>query len=551
MFLSLNMNLYMNRLSNIAFRIFTILSLSLQVVSAVAQENRMGISGYAQLNSISSHGDYAPYWLTAKNQGLSSVEKSNGYARVGVLLDGKFGEKSNWKYSVVADAVTAYNQTDVVALQQLNADFSWKWLRLSVGSKERFAEMKNFCVLNDSSSFVNNSLNKLFPNLYYNKYQELSSGGLVYSGNSRPIPQLRVEIPEYVEFPWTNGWMQIKAHLAYGYFADGGFQEDFTASNEKARYGKNIFYHSKSLFIKVGKKEKFPLTFEGGLEMHTQFGGNVYTRSDGKVVSMPAGVKDFFKAFIPMGGDENTPEYEQTNISGNFIGSWHAAFTYHTKPVDVRLYAEHMFEDFSQLFFMEYQSDASGDRNLIYYPWRDILVGISLTNKSSFMPFVSNVLYEYVSTYDQSGAGYNDPGPFFKEQMDGADNYFNHSIYPGWHYQGMGIGTPLAVSPVYNTNGSLRFASNRFVAHNVGVNGTLGRVLPLAYRLQYTYSENWGTYLNPFREKKYTTSLLCDIIYAPTASKWAGTISLGYDKSNFIGENLGVMFTITRLAVFK
>ena len=84
MFLSLNMNLYMNRLSNMAFRIFTILSLSLQVVSAVAQENRMGISGYAQLNSISSHGDYAPYWLTAKNQGLSSVEKSNGYARVGV-----------------------------------------------------------------------------------------------------------------------------------------------------------------------------------------------------------------------------------------------------------------------------------------------------------------------------------------------------------------------------------------------------------------------------------------------------------------------------------
>lgn len=538
------------------FKVF-VLSLLLVVLLCfffpvkVFSQGKTTVQGYAQLGTLFSKGDNAPFWLTANRQGLFSVAKNNGYARYGVAVEGALGKSRDWSYVVAGDVAAAYNQNDNIVLQQLYAEVAWRWLRLTVGSKERAAEMKNFATFATDSHFAENSLNRFFPNLYNSRFTSLSSGGLVYSGNSRPIPQLRVEIPEYVNIPWAKGWLQMKAHLAYGYFVDGNFQEDFTASNPNARYGKNILYHSKSLFVKLGKEAVFPVTFEGGLEMHTQFGGDMYTRADGKVVSMPTGVMDFFKAFVPMGGSEDTPEYEQTNISGNFIGSWHAAITYHAKLCDVRLYAEHLFEDFSQLFFLEYQSDASGDRNLIYYPWRDILVGVAVKNKSSFLPFVSNVLYEYVSTYNQSGAAYNDPGPFFKEQMDGADNYFNHRIYPGWHHHGFGIGTPLAVSPVYNANGLLRFASNRFVAHNVGVNGTFGTALPLAYRLQYTYSENWGTYLNPFREKKYTTSLLCDVICAPKGSKWAGTVSVGYDKSSFIGENLGVMFTLTRLSVFK
>lgn len=535
---------------NIIYLRFSFSAMFFAIISSIcAQENR-GVYGFAQFSALASKGDYAPYWLTAKQQGLSSVEKSSGYARYGLSLRGDFKNNKDFSYNITADVAAAYNHENVVRVQQAFAELKWRWAALSIGSRERFGEMKNFSTLSPSAAVVANSLNKNFSNLYYKGFTDLSSGGLVYSGNSTPIPQLRLEIPEYISFPWTNDWLQVRAHVAYGFFADGSFQEEFTRCNPSARYGKNIFYHSKSLFIKVGKPEKFPLTFEGGLEMHTQFGGDMFTHADGKILSMPSGAKDFVKAFIPMSGGEDTPEYEQTNISGNNLGSWHAAITLHTKVADVRFYAEHMFEDFSQLFFVEYQSNAAGERNLIYYPWRDILVGVSVANKSSFLPFVSNVLYEYVSTYDQSGAGYNDPGPFFKEQMDGADNYYNHSIYPGWHNRGWGIGSPLAISPLYNRNGSLRFASNRLIAHNVGVNGTFGSRSPFAYRLQYTYSENWGTYLNPFDEKKYTTSLLADVIYAPAHSKWACSLSLGYDKSNFIGENLGVMFTLSRLSIF-
>ena len=68
----------------------------------------------------------------------------------------------------------------------------------------------------------------------------------------------------------------------------------------------------------------------------------------------------------------------------------------------------------------------------------------------------------------------------------------------------------------------------------------------MAYRLQYTDRENWGTYLNPLPEKGYTTSLLGELAVAPAGSNWAGTLSIACDRSNYIGNNIGAMITITR-----
>ena len=71
------------------------------------------------------------------------------------------------------------------------------------------------------------------------------------------------------------------------------------------------------------------------------------------------------------------------------------------------------------------------------------------------------------------------------------------------------------------------------------------------YRLKYTYSENWGTYINPFFEKKYTTSLLADFIYAPDGKKWLVSASFAHDWSNYIGNNAGIMISFARIGVFK
>lgn len=534
---------------NAIFKSISILLLSALILPVASQNNRTDY--FVQLAGITSHGEHAPFWLTARRQGLLSVENNNGYARLGAVSSGVFSRNSDFSYTVMVDLTAQYNSHSSFFVHQAFAEIDWRWLRLGIGSKERFSETRGDAGLFNGTAFASNAVNSRMPSLWLHNLTDLSSGSLTYSGNSRPIPQIRIEIPEYVDFPWTNGWLQVRAHIAYGRFTDDDFQEEYTRKMPKSHYGRNILYHSKAGFIKIGKPSAFPLVFEGGLEMCTQFGGDIYNHEQGKIVSMPSSPMDYWKAFIPLSGSDDTPDVEQTNISGNQLGSWHAAFTLHTKNADIRLYGEHLFEDFSQLFFIEYQNDRNGKKNIIYYPWKDILVGLRITNKSGMLPFLSAMQYEYLYTRNQSGALYHDPSNYFNEQMDGADNYYNHGIYPGWHHWGMGIGNPLIISPAYNGDGNLQFRSNRLVAHNIGINGVVGARIPLAYRLQCTYSENWGTYANPFTRKKYTTSLLGELAYAPDGRKWMCTLSVGYDNSNHIGNNTGIMITLTRIGSLK
>lgn len=525
------------------------LLLALLTFSGVAfSQEALSIKDYVQLNAIGSAGDYAPFWLVSNKGGVSSLDTHNGYIRYGVAVDGSIGRNRDWNYSLGLDLKTGYNQSYNPVVGQLYADISYKWLNFSIGAKERFAEMRSFCSLGGvNGNLVLNS----FQALAFNGLGDLGTGGLVYSGNSSPIPQVRLEVPEYVTIKGTRSLLHMRGHIAYGVFLDSEFQENFTAVNPKAKYNRYALYHSKAFFMKVGNEARFPLEVEGGLEMHAQFGGDIYTHAKGKYLSMPTRFKDFLKAFIPAGGDELVPFTEQSNITGNQVGDWHLALTLHTKPVDIQLYGEHMFEDFSQLFFIEYQNNINNKRTWVYYPWRDIMVGLSIRNKSGILDFISNIQYEYVSTYDQSGAGYNDPSDYFVEQMDGLDNYYNHAIYSGWHYYGMALGNPLVFSPLYNTDGSLEFKANRMRAHHVGVNGAFGHKKDFLYRLMYTYSENWGTYVNPFFEKRYTTSLLADFIYSPNGKSWLVSASVAYDHSNLIGNNAGVMLSFVKVGLFK
>ena len=533
-------------IASIIFMLFAILS---GHATDISSRNRGDFRYYAQLNAIASHGDYAPFWLTANNNGISPVANSSGYARYGMSYSNTFGKKKNFRYEITADIIAGFNRTSAISFQQAYGELSWKWLTLSVGSKERWGEQEYFSRKRMLQSTEHCPVNKYYPNLFNNRFSNIGSGGLIFSGNSRPIPQVRLEIPDFVDIPGTKEWLKIRAYISYGMFTDDKYQKSLAEMNHGIKYGENILYHGKAGFISIGKPSKFPVTFDGGLEMHTQFGGNMYNTGYGNV-RMPHKFIDFIKAFIPMTGGEETPLDEQANISGNQIGCWHAAFTIHTRPLEIRLYGEHMFEDFSQLFFFEYQMNNEGKKRTLIYPWRDMLVGINIANKSKFLPFISNIRYEFITTRDQSGALYHDPSDYFYDQMDGCDNYLNHGIYPGWHHYGMGIGTPLVFSPAYNKDGSLVFRSNRLIAHNVGINGIINTRIPFAYKLNYTYSENWGTYANPFRNKKYTTSILAEITCMPKKRGWLGTVSIGYDKSNFIGDNFGMMFTVTHVGSF-
>ena len=158
---------------------------------------------------------------------------------------------------------------------------------------------------------------------------------------------------------------------------------------------------------------------------------------------------------------------------------------------------------------------------------------------------IGSLVYEYISTKDQTGPVYWDHTPEIPEQVSGTDNYYNHGIYTGWQHWGMGIGNPLVMSPIYNDDGEIVFKSNRSQGHHFGVMGN--PVNDLRYRILFSFTRNWGTYSLPFYEIKKNGNVLMELTYTPHQLKgWDFTGSLGVDRGGMLGKSAGGMLTIRK-----
>ena len=144
------------------------------------------------------------------------------------------------------------------------------------------------------------------------KNQTLSSGSQTFGINARPVPQVRLALPEYWTVPLTRGWLHLKGHIAYGIMTDNSWQHQFT--NRQSSYADNVLYHSKAGYLKIGNEYSFfPISIEMGLEMAAQFGGQPYTKWDGEMKRINTGssLKDFFNVLIPGGSDETDGLYTE------------------------------------------------------------------------------------------------------------------------------------------------------------------------------------------------------------------------------------------------
>ena len=149
---------------------------------------------------VASIGEYTPFWLVSNRNGVSSLEGNN--ANLGIGIFRSFDNKTGLTWSYGAEVIGTWNYTSPLIVQQLYADVKYNCWELSLGSKERWSE---------------------------GKHRTLSSGGLTFVPNARPIPQIRFGINEYTTVPWWfDEWVKVKGHFSYGRYTDGEFQKSFT-----------------------------------------------------------------------------------------------------------------------------------------------------------------------------------------------------------------------------------------------------------------------------------------------------------------------------------
>lgn len=482
-----------------------------------------------EMQSTFSEGR-TPLWLNANKYGLSSLDNTNGYLRAGVFRPLRTDSARRWGMGYGLDVAVPYNFTSDFVVQQAFVEGRWLHGVMTVGSKEYPMELKN--------------------NL-------LSSGSQTLGINARPIPQVRIALPEYWTLPFAKGWLHLKGHIAYGRMTDDRWQHEFT--DRKNKYADDVLFHSKAGYLKIGNEDVFcPFSLELGLEMAATFGGTAY-RPDGKggmtVLKGDTGFGAYWNAFVPGGYDTGETTYQ--NVEGNHVGSWLIRMNWDMDMWRFSVYADKYFEDHSAMFQLDYDGYGKGEEwdekkksRYVLYDFKDIMLGMELNIK--YDRWINDVVFEYIYSKYQSGPIYHDHTNTISDHIGGRDNFYNHSIYTGWQHWGQVIGNPLYRSPIYNEDGTIMVKDNRFMAFHLGIDG---RPFPrFMYRVLASWQEGLGTYDEPYENKRNNFSLLVEGEYAfggKLLNGWKVKGGYGMDLGAILGDNYGFQVTIVKNGLIK
>lgn len=489
-------------------RLYLVVCLLFVALKSLSQISRLGENvQYAfTAQGTAGSGDNAPFWFTNNRYGLGTTENFSGLARVALWRTVGTDSLRNWRIGYGLDLASPINnENGYFCIQQAYADIEWKMFRISLGQKERPSELKN---------------------------PYLSTGGMTLGMNSRPLPQVRVEMPNFWELPGTQGIFSIRGHIAYGWYADSEWQEQFNAATSNIYTGGSMF-HSKALIMRLGNRKLFPLEVSGGLEMACQFSGTGYNigQYSGGLLSKEIDLGgNILSAFFPTGGDVNDGFY--SNAVGNHLGSWYLRLDWLEKNWNLGLYMDHMFEDHSQMFMQ-------------YGFWKDMLLGLELNIPQN--PYLTTFVFEHNSTMHQSGPIYHDKTEEIPLQISARDGYYNNHVYGSWQMGGFVMGNPLLLSPIYNPYfnraGSLSVKHNRIRVYHLGLIGNPST--QWTWRVMYTHQYSLGSYSSPTLDPCTANYLLFEATYSPV---WVRGLSLsasyGHNDGDILGTSNGGMLTI-------
>lgn len=485
-----------------------------------------------ELNLGAGSSDFAPLYLRADRHGKVTQSKN---VQFDIWASDPLDLSKRFDFSWGLEVVGGYaNKADYrrwnaelntfepnmqgpapIWIQQLYGEVKWRSLFLRVG-------LKDF-----GSCFVD---------------QRLSSGDLIWSGNSRGIPEVRAGFVDFQNIPFTKGWVQIDACISYGKFMDTKWVNNhFDYWEGKRNPGGFWTYKRGALRTKPSK----PFSFQAGFQMAGIFGGKSFRYRNGVLETISnnyTGVKDFFQMFLPIWGSE-TEGYRV----GDAKGSWDAAARYRFKNGEtVRAYFQWPWED----------STGIDKRNGFDGLW-------GLEFKMNRRWWVNGAVVEYLDLTHMAGPIAYDPqyqpDATLPYKVDGADGYYNNYYYRSYVNYGLNMGTPMVMGILFNTgyephnlnNDQIQRARVRGI--HVAIEGAIGP--DCDYIVKYSHRKAWGmtnTYalIYPGEADSFMAEASYRLHRVPGLTLKA---AVGVDHGNLPGNAAGGMLTISyeRPILFK
>ncbi|MDR0995853.1 MAG: capsule assembly Wzi family protein [Tannerella sp.] len=445
-------------------------------------------------------GAGSPFWLVSNRYGLVPLENGNAFLSAGAFYKGGFGKGFRWAAGLDLTALTpAYSH---FIIRQLYGELHYRSLLLQIGNKEQYTALWD---------------------------ESLSSGDMVLSKDARPIPGIRLALPDFAVLPFTKGWLQAKGDFSIGRSFDGNYLKQ--ADRVDSPYVRDILWHHKSLYLQIkDTKGAAPLSFLFGIQHEAQWGG---TSTDPRLGKQPQGFLDFWRIVMGKGGGSTASEQDQINVLGSHYGSYDFRLSYEARQWALRAYHQHLFNDRSG---MEFDNGWDGLWGLeAELPW----------------PWLRKLVVEIVETRNQTG-------PFHFIQFDhklhpgrggGADDYYNNGEYTtGASYFNQAIGNPLLTSPIYNADTAPGFQNTRTNNWHLGLSGDI--CTGFTYRLLLTRMRGWGTPYAPFLNVSRNFSGLFELVCRNAKLPgWTLTASLACDRGDLFGNRLGLGLRLTKCGI--
>lgn len=413
------------------------------------------------LGALSS-GNQLPFWAMSNQFGLMP-ERNGCLALVKAGTQYDTTKDFQWKWGASFAGQYESKTADFgLMVDEFYASARWRALHLDAGMKHVDTE------------FWGAGLSTLGS-------MSTTGGHVAWSGNARTMPGYLITL-DPVPVPLTHKLIWIRG--AYG---------DFKMLDN--RYVMGALVHRTKLYLLLRVLPRFE--FQLGIDNVGLWGGA--SPDYGK---MSLTFSDYFRVVTGRKASGSGPMNDQINVIGDQRGGALYRFDWHGNGWDAVLQREIPYDDGSGMAGVQNWPDG------VYTLW----FGFDKKDR-----WVSDILFEYQHTMDQSGTYHDRPTTDEeKAKLDpsdqyhynhhiygGVDNYFNHSEYKsGWTYYGRTIGDPL-ISPVGTHAGTwtgcqmvLGVENNRLKAWHVSISGKL--FLKVPYKLMLTYSQNFGTYRNQY-----------------------------------------------------
>lgn len=472
----MNLKITITRANNGSLKILLHTIFLFVATSALAQSDTIKYD--ISLSGLTSSGIYSPFWLQSNQYGKILSSPSSANLSFGFAKDYKSPSRI-FDYSFNANLLFQTDKTiTTIYFHELYTKARLFFFDAVIGCREEHFGVQ------DST---------------------LSGGGILFSGNARPMPKISIGIERFTTVPYTFGFIEIKGGLAHGWFTDN-------------IYSTGSLLHHKYLYGKLGGK--LPLHIEYGFDHVTQWGGLVPFYGQ-----QPTALKDFLIVFMGRSGGSNATTGEQINSLGNHILSQSLKVSLDISDYKIAAYWQNISED--------------GPIRIIGHTMNklDGLWGISLRNKN--FPIVKGILYEFLNTTDQSGPYHDKDGLIY----GGNDNYFINYVYNnGWSYYSRIIGTPFITSAIYNKNGEVYTINNRVKVHHLGIEGD---IVGYRYKALASFSKNYGTY--SLMQDISNTSTLLEI--NKCVNKKNGLeigCSISSDFGKLFGNSMGVLVSVRK-----